>query len=905
MGFIVRRGKVVALGILTALGLACAWPAHAARHAMIVSVRAGDQQQSDKNKDYCRQTRALFEAAGFDHISLFFEGGPSALKGSEDATDSAILAQLKEEAETLGKSDEFWFVLYGYASNSSRGVSLATKGKRLSGQKLADALDAIEAPQCILALNQGSAPLMPLLCTRSDRRVLTAASSNGQLNPPLLPEQLFKIWSTNLTADCRTVFSEAAEQTEATYTSQSLAIAEVSQLFDGTDIDVFPFEMKPDTTNAWSLAGSLALAGSERAAVAVDTSTRPETTKPSRLGKIDFSEFEDMLSDSERAKVQPATEETLKLIEEAKKQAPEYAGYPAFMPQYEKRFVVNLDESTRSEAHSQIYLLNSIAAENYGHILMEDYPPQRLIEFKTARVIYPDGRFLELERTSVNNLDRGVRHHNLKVPGAHAGCLIELSLVETGAADSTLPIINEELALQKTIPIASARITLESPKQRDVRCKLYNTMATPTESTGEYSLQRVYELGALPAMEPLPYDPPWNDFAMRLVVSSLESWDAFREWTDKIMVGSDAVDKATKAKAAELTANAKSDADKVKAIYEFLCDLRYETTPIGARAFRPRLPGEVCTSLYGDCKDKANALVAMARSVGVTGYMCLVNRTSTTDESFPSWQFNHAVAYFPELDGYTNGLWCDATDGSTPFASLPPGDIGRDALVLKDNETVFETIQLPNPEVNTLEQTWDLAVDPAGSVKGSIRYEAHGLSDYYLRQSLKRSSPLQTKYLVQSMVSGQATGLSVEKVDISDLSNLSAPLSITAQCTGTDWTLVRDNLAAPYDLWNAVGVAQRDRALLINDGQPLKILQTIKVKGDSKIPSELQWDKQTDLANMEVNYTAVDGGWERRTMLDLNQPRVSPEAYAQFQAQVSEWNTALRHHLSDKGQGTK
>jgi len=872
---------------------------------MIISVRAGDQQLSDRNKDYCRQTRDLFEAAGFDRISLFFEGGPALLEGSEEATDTAIIEALRQEAEMLGPVDEFWLVLYGYASNSSRGISLATQGKRLSGKELEAALDEIKAPQCILALNQGSAALMPLLCSRSDRRVLTAASSDGQINPPLLPDFLFDVWSTNLAADCRTVISRAAEKTEASYISQRLAIAEICQLFDGTDIDVYPFEFKADATNGWSLTGSRTLAGTRPEAVAVAATAEPKTAAPSQPGEIDFSVFEKMLDKTEIEKLQPATDETLQLLENARKQAPEYKGFPAFVTRLEHRLVVNLDKSSVTETQSQIYLIDHIAAETYRHIMLEDYPPNRTLEIETARVVYPDGRFLELKSKTVNNPDKRMRYHNLKVPGACAGCLIDLQVNETETADSTLPIIDEKIPLQRSIPIASARVVLESPRQHEVRHKLYGTTATPAESTGEYSHRLVFEFGAIPALEPLPYDPPLNDYALRLTISSLASWDAFREWTDKIMDGSDAVDDATKARAAELTATAGTDAGKVKAIYEFLCDLRYETTPIGARAFRPRLPGEVCDSQYGDCKDKANALVALARSVGVTGYMALVNRTSTTDESFPSWQFNHAVAFFPKLEGFPDGLWCDATDGSTPFASLPPGDIGRSALVLKDNATEFHTIQLPHDEVNTLEQEWTLRVGPAGNVTGTIHYTAHGLSDYYLRQALKRSSPRQIQYLLQSRVSRQATGLSVENVECSDLSDLSTPLEITADCSGQNWALVRSTLKAPYDLWDAVGIAQRERAVLINDGQPLKVVQTIAVKGDPSIPAGLQWEKQTDLADVAVVYTAGDGGWTRRTELDLNQPRIQPEDYPLFREQVSEWNAMLEHHLTHKEEGAK
>ena len=886
------------------MGVVCSGAVRAERHAMIISLRAGEPQQSNLNREYCLQTKALFELAGMDKIMLFSAGGSEVLEGSEVASGTVLLEQLKQEAEELDQGDEFWLVLYGYVSSSSRGVMLVTPGKRLPVELLAEALDAIDAWQCVLVLTQNSAALMNPLGTRSDRCILTATSSPNQINPPLLPESLFSAWKADLSADCRAVFNQAAQQMEFIYQSRGIAVSEVAQLFDGSQIDVFPFETE-ESSRKWSLNGNEISTEREQKAVTLATPEASETNNLERLKRVDFSEFDALRMGALKKELQPATDVTLQMIKEAKELSLSHQGFSAFAPWVQHRILINADRSTLREKSSKIYLINDVATETYGHIFLEDKPLRQTLQIKTARIIYPDGRFLSVTPKISNSTEGSTRYLELKFPGAKAGCLIDLVLKETAVADSALPFFNENLVLQQSIPVNTVQVELEYPQTCTLYYKLYGTVEIPTETENGQCRKLTLQLDNIPALEALPNDPPINDMAVRMALSTLDSWDSFRQWTDRMLEGCDVVDDATRKHAESLTLQAKTEAEKVKALYEFLCNLRYETTPIGALAFRPRLPGEVCTSFYGDCKDKANALVAMARSLGITGYVALVNRTSSTDQAFPAWQFNHAVAFFPELSEFPEGLWCDATDGSTPFTSLPPGDIGRGALVLMDKSTDFKTIQLPISSLNSIKQSWELEVSPSNTVTGTICYTAHGLSDYYLRQSLKDASPKQLEYSIQSMLNRRVTGLCIEQIKTSSLSDLSIPLSITLECSGADWPLVRASLTAPFDLWNAVAVPQRDRDLLLNDGQPLSVTQRIHVTGDLIHPTPSQWVNETEVAEMSVYLSVDHQEWERHSHITLTQPRVSPESYPVFRAQVSDWNAALKHCLIENIQGTE
>lgn len=228
---------------------------NAARHALILSLRAGDPEQTGINRTYCLQTRDLFEQAGFDHIDLLFEGGAKNCSESKEASRQGVLNTLKQASTSLSASDEFWLVLYGYANLSPRGTSLLTTGDRLRQQEWVSALEAIPARQMILALNQGASGLMEPLATGSNRTLLCATSKPTQMNPPQLPEYLLPLWQKNPRLDLLQLLHQASQNTVEGYKQKGLALAERAQWFDGQTLLALPLVQQTNLKCGWSLIG--------------------------------------------------------------------------------------------------------------------------------------------------------------------------------------------------------------------------------------------------------------------------------------------------------------------------------------------------------------------------------------------------------------------------------------------------------------------------------------------------------------------------------------------------------------------------------------------------------------------------------------------------------------------------
>ncbi len=135
-----------------------------------------------------------------------------------------------------------------------------------------------------------------------------------------------------------------------------------------------------------------------------------------------------------------------------------------------------------------------------------------------------------------------------------------------------------------------------------------------------------------------------------LGVSSLPSWDDFAAWYRRIANGSDAIDDTVRKTAKDLTATAKTREEKIQRLFEFVSAMRYVAVEMGVQGFRPRTPQQVLSNRFGDCKDKANLLIALLKSSGIEANFVLLNRGGATDVTFPSWQFNHAICLVPATE---------------------------------------------------------------------------------------------------------------------------------------------------------------------------------------------------------------------------------------------------------------
>lgn len=147
--------------------------------------------------------------------------------------------------------------------------------------------------------------------------------------------------------------------------------------------------------------------------------------------------------------------------------------------------------------------------------------------------------------------------------------------------------------------------------------------------------------------------------------------------------------------------------EKLRVIHDYVRrSIRYIADERGENAIIPRMPGRVLEQGYGDCKDRAFLVAAIARRHGITVYPVLLSTTPVPIfKGTHVWQFNHAICAYG--DGPSR-MYFDPTARHCAFGTLPGSDVGAQALVLSPAGAEKVRIPLPVVAPSTIEITGSL-----------------------------------------------------------------------------------------------------------------------------------------------------------------------------------------------------
>ena len=215
--------------------------------------------------------------------------------------------------------------------------------------------------------------------------------------------------------------------------------------------------------------------------------------------------------------------------------------------------------------------------------------------------------------------------------------------------------------------------------------------------------------------KPKPPKDPDEDPDGRKVPSV--AWTTFRNWQDvgdwyrSLAQPQAKPTDAVKARAEELTKDAKSPEEQVRAIYAYVSGhTRYIGIDFGIGRYQPHTAAEVLANQYGDCKDKDTLLEAMLQAKGFATAPALVGAgiAPVPDVPLPA-VFNHVITTV-NLPG--GRIWLDSTPPAAPYQFL--------SAVIRDQKALVV------PAVGKAE----LVSTPADAPYAfSARFEAKGVLD--------------------------------------------------------------------------------------------------------------------------------------------------------------------------------
>lgn len=345
---------------------------------------------------------------------------------------------------------------------------------------------------------------------------------------------------------------------------------------------------------------------------------------------------------------------------------------------------------------------------------------------------------------------------------------------------------------QAEMPSLASRFTLVLPAGWRASGAVFNTpKVEPAVSGNSYT----WEMRNLPRVEDEPSSPSVRSLAAHLAVKygpptaaasaalrNFDTWADVSKWYAELADPQAALDDPLALKARDLTAAAKTELEKIRAIGRYVQTIQYVSIQIGIGGWRPHAANQVFAKQYGDCKDKATLMRAMLRAVKLDSYAVLIysgDRTRVREEWVSPGQFNHAVLAVRVSDetqapsvvkhpSLGRLLVFDPTDPSTPVGDLPGHEQGSYALVAAGTEGALLRMPVTTPEENMVRREVEAGLTADGSLTAKLTENSEGQSAARARRVFKGLAPSDFARAIERWVSSGATGAQFGKIDPKD-----------------------------------------------------------------------------------------------------------------------------------------
>lgn len=351
-----------------------------------------------------------------------------------------------------------------------------------------------------------------------------------------------------------------------------------------------------------------------------------------------------------------------------------------------------------------------------------------------------------------------------------------------------------QFRFQTDLPVLWSGFNLNLPNGWRAESVTFNTAKVEPSVSGSSYIWEMRDL--LPIIHEAG-SPGRSSLSPRLAVSfypaqatvtqirTFANWTDVASWMSEIEDPQMTVDDALAAKTHEITANAKTEFERIQAISRYVQQLQYISIQVGVGkggGYRPRSATEVFAKSYGDCKDKANLMRAMLSVLKIPAYMVSI---TADDPSYvrAEWasphQFNHciiaikisedtkahSVVTHPKLGRL---LIFDPTDPYTPIGDLPEEEQGSLALI--DHKSSDSLLQMPvmPAEMNRLERGIEITLGPDGAISGKVTEKTTGQAAVAERARMRRLSAADYNRMIESWISRGATGAKTSKISHKD-----------------------------------------------------------------------------------------------------------------------------------------
>jgi hypothetical protein len=427
------------------------------------------------------------------------------------------------------------------------------------------------------------------------------------------------------------------------------------------------------------------------------------------------------------------------------------------------RTVNRVDE--RGVSSAETYLLYKVLDAEGGRELSAlrwGYEPQSSsVEVREVNVIR-DGERIPVDVGSVLDLPApqaaiywSDRVKLLQLPRLRVGDGVEVRTLRKGFSyalldqgeddDRFIPPMPGEyfdiVLFQSGVPVLEKRYEVHVPPAKRLHSRVYNgALYSGTSYGAEGNVYAWWGLD-LPAEPDEPLQPGHSDTVTKVVMATVESWEAKSRWFFEINDGQFDSSPGIDAKVRQILEDAgvagATDDEKAEALVHWVAqNIRYSGQTMGKGEGFTLHPGTmIFEQRSGVCKDIAGMLVTMMRAAKIPAYPAMTMAGSRIEE-VPADQFNHCVVarragddwimYDPTWVPYNNDIWSKLETEQHYLIGSPEGE-------------TLSRIPYSPPAASPLRLSHDARLLPDGTLEGTMRFEGRGAMDGRLRRLVVRT----------------------------------------------------------------------------------------------------------------------------------------------------------------------
>ncbi|UCF66202.1 MAG: DUF3857 domain-containing transglutaminase family protein [Acidobacteriota bacterium] len=294
---------------------------------------------------------------------------------------------------------------------------------------------------------------------------------------------------------------------------------------------------------------------------------------------------------------------------------------------------------------------------------------------------------------------------------------------------------------QADVPTLEKRYEVYLPAAKRLHSRVYQgALSSSTSYTADENVYAWWGVD-LPARPHEPRQPAASDIVTKVVLATVESWEAKSRWFFDVNEGqfdsSPEIDLKVRQILEETGVAGGSEEQKAEALLHWVAqNIRYSGQTMGKGEGFTLHPGTmIFEQRSGVCKDIAGMLVTMMRAADIPAFAAMTMAGSRIEE-VPADQFNHCVVarqdgedwvmYDPTWVPYNNDIWSKLETEQHFLIGSPGGE-------------TLQQIAYSPPAESPLTVRHDATLSPDGSLEGEIRFEGGGAVDSRLRRLLTRT----------------------------------------------------------------------------------------------------------------------------------------------------------------------